>query len=337
MTNFYEVLGVEKTATADEIKKAYRKLASLHHPDKCPDDVVGATAKFKEITEAYETLSDTNKRSRYDNPHTQNFGGLFDFFNSDFNPVVRGRNVQVRVQVTLEEILTGCQRDVKVKNRSRCQDCNGDGGKKFEICENCQGSGTIKVSMMPFQVNATCNMCHGSGRKIVEKCEKCEGSGMFAAEEKVVQVKIPAGVENGMQLKVAGEGEASKTGDMNGDLLILIVVEDHPVFTREQQDLSLTVPVSYTQLVFGADLEIKTLQNDVVVVKLPAGSQSSAKLRLRGKGLPDLAKRGPNGDIIVKIQLETPKELNEEYSNVLKQLAELEKKYITPLRKKREV
>ena len=356
MPNYYEVLGVEKTATDEEIKKAYRKLAAEHHPDKNPDDVAGATQRFREITAAYETLSDPGKRSRYDGLGSrsgpkvkyQTYSSTFTFNDlgeldlggifSGGNNITRGRNIQTKVELEFADIVLGCTKQVVVKKRERCETCLGTGHTNPVPCAMCGGKGYSSVGVMPFQLQSECRTCHGLGKTPApdgtDRCQVCQATGFGNAIEKTIDVNIPAGIQSGMHVTIMGEGERAKTGSRNGDLIVVIVVKDHLIYRRENQDLLVDVPISYTQLTLGCDLELPaiTKQEPTLKIKIPAGTQSNTRFRLRGKGLPDIRNSSLFGDIIVSVKCETPKSLNKQYQDLLEQLSELEAQYVTPHR-----
>lgn len=343
MTNYYELLGVTKNATAEEIHQAYRKLAIKHHPDINPDPA--SVEFFKQVNNAYETLSDTSKRAQYDSGgptmhfrrgSNPGFGGAppgFEDIVSQFfgGSTFKGRNINVRVDLEYKDVLTGCKRQIKVKKRKVCLKCQGKGSTDFSTCPQCNGAGMQQVVSAPFQFASTCHACAGSGQVSITKCNECTGTGFVSGnEEKEIDIQIPAGVENGMNFRIAGEGEQSLRGGHTGDLIVIVSVKDHPIFGREGPHLTVDIPVSYTQLVFGSDIEIPNLSGDVITFKIPEGSQSHSKLKLKGRGFP--MGNGHIGDMIVTLKLETPKTYNEQYKKVLDSLAVLEGENITPKR-----
>lgn len=347
MKDFYEVLGVTRSATDEEIKKAYRKGARKYHPDVNPGDPE-AVEKFKEVQEAYETLSDPLKKSRYDGTtaHNMHFrrkpkkgpatpppGSSFEEVMEEFfgGSSFKGRNITVRLEIDFKEVLAGCTKHVKVKKRKRCSGCMGHGYTGFQPCPHCEGSGFVQVADAPFGFRTACQVCGGSGKASVVKCGDCAGSGFLPGyTEEAVVINIPSGIDNGMQVRLAGQGEESLRGGRAGDLIVFVLVKEHPIFSREGPDITVEVPVSYTQLVLGGEIEIPTLAEGRLKVKVPEGSQSHTKFRLRGKGFPN--GRGSMGDLIATLKIETPKNLNEEYKKALEQLAELEKHNVTPRR-----
>lgn len=343
MRDYYEVLGVAKNATEDEIKKAYRTGARKHHPDVNPGDSDAASKRFQEIQEAYETLSDPIKRARYNGSPHMKFrrsksnsgpppGATYEEIVEEFfgGSVYKGRNITVRLEVEFKEVLTGCKKNIKVKKRKRCTGCAGMGFTGFQPCSNCQGSGMVQISDSPFGFNTSCQICNGTGKVSLVKCGDCIGSGYLPGYyEKALEVNIPAGIDNGMQVRLAGEGEESLRGGRAGDVMIFVLVKEHSLFGREGANISVEVPVSYAQLVLGDEIEIPTLTEGVLKVKVPAGSQSHTKFRLKGKGFPI---GGGLGDLIATLKIEIPKSIDGEYKEVLEKLSELEKKNITPRR-----
>jgi len=346
MKDYYEVLDVARNATDEDIKKAYRKVAIKHHPDVNPGDP-DATKRFQEIQEAYDTLGDPIKKSRYDAAPHMRFrrrpqpksnpgkppGFAFEEVMEEFfgGSTFKGRNITVRLEVEFKEVLTGCTKHIKIKKRKRCTGCMGNGFTGFQPCPNCEGSGTVQVADSPFGFRTPCQVCSGTGKASVVKCGDCIGSGYLPGYyEKALDINIPAGIENGMQVRLAGEGEESLRGGRAGDVMVFVLVKEHPLFSREGSNLSVEVPVSYTQLVLGDDIEIPTLAEGSLKVKVPAGSQSHTKFRLKGKGFPN--GMGSLGDLIATLKIETPKSFDEDYKQALERLSELEKKNVTPRR-----
>ncbi|TLX76933.1 molecular chaperone DnaJ [Labilibacter sediminis] len=359
--DYYEVLEVSKNATAEEIKKAYRKKALKYHPDKNPDDKV-AEEKFKEAAEAYEVLSDENKKSRYDQFGHAGVGGaagggfggggmsmddIFSHFGDIFGGgggfggfsgfggfgggrsrqrVNKGSNLRVKVSLTLNEILNGVEKKIKVKKYVACKHCSGtgaDGGASHSTCSTCQGSGQVtRISntiLGQMQTASTCPTCGGEGKIITNKCKHCAGEGIEKDEE-VISINIPAGVEEGMQLSVSGRGNAARRGGVNGDLLVLIHEEEHEELVRDGRDLLYNLFVSIPEAILGAPVEIPTLEGRVKV-KIEAGTQPGKVLRLRGKGLPEVNAYG-RGDLLVKINVWIPKDLSKEEKKAMEKMAE---------------
>ncbi|SMO93087.1 molecular chaperone DnaJ [Saccharicrinis carchari] len=360
--DYYEVLEVNKSASAEEIKKAYRKKAVQHHPDKNPGDKV-AEEKFKEAAEAYEVLSNPQKKSRYDQYGHAGVGGaagggfggggmsmddIFSHFGDIFGGggnfggfsgfggfggggrqrVNKGSNLRVKVTLTLDEVLKGVEKKIKVKKYVPCSHCTGsgaEGGASHSTCTSCQGSGQVtRISntiLGQMQTASTCPTCGGEGKIITNKCKHCAGEGIEKNEE-VISINIPAGVEEGMQLSVSGKGNAARRGGINGDLLVLIQEAEHPELVRDGRDLLYNLFVSIPQATLGAPVEIPTLEGRVKV-KVEAGTQPGKILRLRGKGLPEVNGYG-RGDILVKIQVWIPKSLTREEKKVMEKMIESE-------------
>ena len=348
--DYYEVLEVSKNATADEIKKAYRKKALQYHPDRNPGDKE-AEEKFKEAAEAYGVLSDPDKRARYDRfGHAgmsgQDFSGasmndifsqfgdiLGDLFGGGgfgFNfggfggggqqrPVYRGSNLRVRVKLTLEEIATGVKKKIKVNKYVTCQKCNGSGSEdgQTETCKACGGKGQRVMRSGFFTQVTTCSACGGEGRVIKKKCTACNGDGIVKGEE-VIELDIPAGVAEGMQLSVRGKGNAGARNGIAGDLLILIEEEKHKDFERDESNLIHNLFISFPQAALGCNLDVPCL-GGTVNVKIPAGAQSGDIIRVKGKGLP-LINSSRVGDLIVNLNVWTPKKLSKDEDKIMRDL-----------------
>ncbi|KXG43169.1 molecular chaperone DnaJ [Tepidibacillus infernus] len=347
--DYYEVLGVSKNASNEEIKKAYRKLARQYHPDvnKSPD----AETKFKEVKEAYDVLSDAQKRSRYDQfgheDPTAGFGGsgfggadfgdfgdIFDMFfggggrrTRNPNAPRRGADLQYSMTLEFKEAVFGKETDITIPREEQCDTCHGTGAKpgtKIETCSVCKGTGQQEVVQnTPFGriVNRrVCNACHGQGKIITEKCTDCHGSGRVK-KRKTIHVKVPAGVDDGSQLRVSGEGEPGVNGGPSGDLFIVLHVKAHDFFERDGDDIYCEVPITFTQAALGDEIEVPTLDGRVKL-KIPEGTQTGTNFRLRGKGVPRLRYSG-RGDQHVKVVVVTPTKLTTEQKDLLRQLGNL--------------
>lgn len=354
--DYYEVLGVAKGASDDEIKKAYRRMALKYHPDRNPGDK-DAEEKFKEAAEAYEVLSNPDKRARYDNygfaglNGQTGFSGMEDIFShfsdifSEFGfggfgfggsgfgfsgnsgrtqrQVNRGSNLRLHVKLTLKEIYEGVKKKVKVDKYITCPTCGGSGAQEngFEMCPNCKGKGqTVRIQNSIFgriQSVSTCPTCGGEGKIIKKRCPDCQGDGIIKSKE-IIELNIPAGVADGMQLSVHGKGNAGVRNGIPGDLIILIGEEKDKDLERDGNDLIYNLFISFPQAALGVSVNIPTV-NGYVSVKIPAGTQSGEILRLKGKGLPVLNGYG-KGDILVNVNVWTPKKLNKEEENIMKLL-----------------
>lgn len=350
MRNAYEVLGVDRKANDDQIKKAYRKLAMQYHPDRNPGDA-DADAKFKEVQEAYDILSDTDKRSQYDrfgavkkgsgSPFHRGkpFTSIFDdFFSNSWggNSDATG-HVVVEEEVTLQEARLGTERDVKFDRRSICKMCNGAGGTE-ETCKHCNGSGLRVIQGSAMMVQARCSACSGSGRCVVSNCDLCLGSGYSEPTKETVNWKMPPGVEDGMRFVLNGMGEESTIeGGRVGNLYIVVRVKKDEWFKRlANGGVLIEVPVSYSQLVLGGDLEVPTVGGETATFHIPKGAQPGMKFRLSGMGMPIFNNGGHTyqyGDQFVQLKLEVPSNCEGEYADVLKQLSEQEQIQIGPQRK----
>ncbi|HNQ84056.1 MAG TPA: molecular chaperone DnaJ [Bacteroidales bacterium] len=358
--DYYEVLDIPRSASADEIKKAYRKMALKYHPDKNPDDP-SAEAKFKEAAEAYEVLSDSDKKQRYDryghdgvkgmngggfnmsmDDIFSHFGDIFGGgFGSAFGEqfgfgtrgrttrrVNRGTNLRVKVKLTLEEIASGVEKKIKVSKYIPCDHCNGTGAEKgasMNTCPTCHGQGRVTRVTSTFlgqmQTSSTCPTCDGEGTIIGTKCNKCFGNGIVKGEE-VIAVRIPAGVADGMQLSMSGKGNAAARGGIPGDLLILIEEHEHEHFTRDNNNLVYEHFISLPDAALGGSVEIPTLDGKARL-KIDPGTQSGKILRLKNKGLPDINGYG-RGDLLVNLTVWTPRELTREEHQIMEKLRESE-------------
>jgi molecular chaperone DnaJ len=346
--DYYEVLGVAKNAADDEIKKAYRKLAMKYHPDRNPDNKE-AEDKFKEAKEAYEMLSDEQKRAAYDrfghagvDPNAaggfrpgagETAGGFDDIFGGIFgdifggargggqgNRAFRGADLRYNMDITLEQAAEGFTTTIKVPSWFECDTCHGTGAKpgtKPQTCSTCAGTGTVRVQQGFFSLQQTCPRCHGSGKVIPEPCSTCDGVGKVK-KTKTLEVKIPAGIDNGMRIRSSGNGEPGLNGGPPGDLYVEIHVKQHSVFERDGDDLHCQVPISFTTAALGGEIEVPTL-NGSASITVPEGTQSGKTFRLRGKGIKGVRSSYP-GDLYCHVALETPVRLTDKQRQLLRDL-----------------
>jgi molecular chaperone DnaJ len=354
--DYYEVLGVAKTATVDEVKSAYRKLALKYHPDRNPNDP-DAESKFKEAAEAFEVIGDADKRSRYDryghagldgtgfheftnvNDIFEAFGDLFGF-GSLFGQggkrqrgPARGADLETDVRLTLEEAARGTSKTISVKRHVLCPTCRGSRsrpGSKPTNCSMCGGRGQVVRAQGPFRIATTCPTCQGKGSVISDPCDECRGRGRVA-EKGEVEVDVPAGVDNGMHLRIRGQGEAGEPGGAPGDLYVLINVEPHALFEREGQHLHCRLPIAFTQAALGAEMDVPTL-NGKEVLSIPRGTQPGEVFRLRGHGMPD-TRSGGRGDLLLHVLVDVPKKLSKRQEELLRELAEIDHQHVSPERK----
>ena len=352
--DYYEVLGISKDASADEIKKAYRKMAMKYHPDRNPGDKE-AEEKFKEVGEAYEVLSDADKKARYDQYGfagvDPNFGGgsgfggggfggfgdfsdLGDIFGDFFgggrsrgsqqNAPRRGENVMSRLELTFEEAAFGCEKEVATPRIENCPNCNGSGSADgvIETCSQCRGTGQVRTVQnfmgMQMQSSTTCPSCGGRGKIIKTPCNTCKGKGKVRRTNRV-KVKIPAGVDAGQSVRVRGEGGVGSNGGPNGDLLVEIYIKRHPIFTRQDTDVLCEVPISFTQAALGATIQVPTLDG-MVDYDIPEGTQTGREFILREKGIPEVGNSRRRGNHRFTVVVETPTRLTKEQKELLRQL-----------------
>ena len=354
--DYYEVLGVAKTASDDELKKAYRKLAKQYHPDMNPGDK-GAEAKFKEINEAYEVLSDKDKRAKYDQfGHAgvdPNFGGggfggygdFGDFGDFGFGDILgdllgggfggrsanrsgpqRGESLRAGITISFEEAAFGCEKEISLTRLESCESCHGSGcapGTTAEVCPDCRGSGTVRVQQrmggMAFTSSAPCSRCRGTGKIIHQPCKSCGGGGNVRKQRKI-SVSVPQGINDKQAISLRGQGNAGANNGPAGDLIVEVRVKPHPYFQREGTSVLYECPVSFYQAAMGAELEIPTIDGKVKYT-LPAGTQPGATFRLRGKGIPELRGRG-RGDQYVTVQVRVPTSLTNQQRDALQAFAE---------------
>ena len=354
--DYYEVLGVAKSATDDEIKRAYRGLAKKYHPDMNPGDKE-AEAKFKEANEAYDVLSDKDKRAKYDQFGHAAFdpsmgggagyggfggfsGGDFDFgdiFSSFFggggssrsrrNMPIDGDDVATRITIDFEEAAFGCKKEVTFARVEACAECGGSGaekGTKPETCSTCRGTGSVTVrqqTMLGYmQTQRPCQECRGTGKIIKNPCKNCNGKG-FVKVNKKLEVSIPAGIDNMQRIVLRGQGSAGRNGGDNGDLIIEVRVKKHDIFTRDGNNLYCDVPITFTEAALGAEIGIPILGGKPERYEIPPETQSGTSFTLKGKGIPDINSKR-RGDLIITVLVETPKNLNSEQKKLLRQFAE---------------
>lgn len=353
--DYYEVLGLSKGASDDEIKKAYRKLSKTYHPDINKES--DAEAKFKEVSEAYEILSDSQKKAAYDqyghagtDPNyggggfggfggggfssSGGFGGFEDIFDSFFggggrsvdpNAPRQGADLQYTINLKFEEAIFGIEKEIKYNREDNCGTCGGNGaepGTHPETCQKCHGAGTINVERQTplgrVMSRQTCDVCHGTGKEIKEPCSTCHGTGHEKKAHRV-KVNVPAGVEDGQQMRLANKGEAGTNGGPYGDLYVVFSVEDSNIFDRDGAEIYYELPLSFVQAALGDEIKVPTVHGDIKL-KIPAGTQTGTNFRLRGKGAPRL-RGGSNGDQHVQVKIITPKNLNQEQLEALRAFA----------------
>lgn len=352
--DYYEVLGVAREASEEEIKKAFRKLALRYHPDKNPGDRE-SEEKFKEINEAYEVLRDPEKRSRYDRfGHAAPgggfgeagfgfgtaFGDIFEDFFGDFfgggrrgrSRAERGADLRYNLEIDFEEVVSGAERTIRVPRSETCPACKGrrgKGGKGAEPCSSCHGRGQVGYQQGFFTISRTCPRCRGEGEIIKEPCPECRGTGKVP-KERELSVRVPPGVETGVRLKLSEEGEAGSFGGPPGDLYVVITVAEHPFFARQGNDILCEIPISFSQAALGAELEVPTLKGKKTI-KVHAGTQSGDLYTLEGAGFPDLRGRG-SGNQMIRVIVETPTNLTTRQKELLREFAELSGEHHHPLR-----
>jgi len=346
--DYYEVLGISRTSTEVEMKSAYRKLALKYHPDRNPGDK-SAEEKFKECAEAYAILADADKRSAYDRfghaavgsagsagvdptifaDFGDILGGLGDIFG--FGDMLgggrrrggpqRGGDLRYDLEITFEESAKGAETNIQIPRQEQCDSCNGTGaapGSTPVVCSQCRGQGQVRFQQGFFTVARTCPLCRGTGRTIAKPCQTCRGAGHVAKQRKIA-VKIPAGIATGQQLRLQGEGEGGSAGGPAGNLYVVVHVQEHEFFRRDGNNLFCEIPVNFTTVALGGEIQVPTLDG-TDNVKVPEGTATGTTLRLRGKGMPDVNGRG-RGDLFATVQVQTPRKLTKEQRHVLEQLA----------------
>ncbi|MDB5293437.1 MAG: dnaJ 1 [Phycisphaerales bacterium] len=362
--DYYEVLGVARTADAEEIKRAYRRLAMKYHPDRNQSDNGGGESelRFKECSEAYEVLSDAGKRQRYDQFGHQGVTGQHDFSHMDVGDIFsmfddifggafggrgggraqgarrgpqRGFDLETQVELTLAEVATGTEKTIEFEKQDTCETCKGSGAKPGSspvVCVQCGGQGRVSQQGFGgmFRMVTTCPNCRGRGAVVRDHCPTCRGAGR-QARKRVVTVKIPAGVHEGQSIVISGEGEAGEPGAPSGDLHCYIAVKPHPIFTRHNSDLVCQVPISFTQAALGGKIEVPTLKGKEEM-EIPGGTQHGEVFKLRGKGLPGLRSH-KMGDELVQIYIEIPKKLTDRQKQLLKEFAASDDGSMMPQRK----
>ncbi|MGA2478022.1 MAG: molecular chaperone DnaJ [Spirochaetia bacterium] len=354
--DFYEVLGVQKNASREEIKKAYRQLAIKHHPDRNPEDK-SAEEKFKEATEAYEILADERKRQAYDQygfaglsgmgqPTAQDFSTIFQGFEDIFGDVSgifdsffggggsrrrsggrgngqRGSDLRYDMEITFMEAAFGAKKEVSYPRAERCDACKGTGADKGsgrKLCPTCGGSGQVRRNSGFFSIASTCPNCNGEGEIIERPCPECRGVGTLRRNH-TITISIPAGIEDGKRLSLQGQGDAGVNGAQDGDLYVFLRAQPHDCFERDGKDVYCAVPISITQAALGADIAVPTLDERTVRVSVPAGTQNGRILRLRGEGIPELHNANKRGDMYIKIVVRVPTKISPKAKELLKELA----------------
>ena len=357
--DYYEVLEIDRNASEQEIKRAYRKQAVKYHPDKNAGNKA-AEENFKEAAEAYSILGDAQKRAQYDrfghsavggqgginiDPSSfSDFGDIFgdffgfgDLFGSSSqrrSSSQRGSHLRYDLSISFTAAVFELKTKIKVPRMDPCQDCSGSGaarGSSPIVCPTCEGHGQVRYQQGFFSISKTCHHCQGSGKIIKDQCKKCRGSGRVQTE-RVLEIKIPAGIDNGQQLRIPGAGEAGSQGGPSGDLLVVLSVGDHEIFERQEQNVFCSIPIDFPQAALGAKITVPTLEGKEIIL-IPAGTQSGSTFRLKGKGIPKVNGRG-RGDQYVSVNVTTPKKLTSEQRKLFEQLSEISPTENKPLEKK---
>ena len=358
--DYYEVLGVSRDAEAAELKKSYRRIAFENHPDRNPDDPA-AEERFKEATEAYAVLSDPEKRRAYDRFGFEgvgaaggpagfgdfgDLGSFTDLFNDLFGDLFgggrtrrrsgrgqRGADLRYNLEIALSDVLEGMEASIQIPKMRPCGSCSGSGarpGTRPERCGRCGGAGQVVLQQGFFRISRPCEACAGAGEIVRERCDECRGSGRLEGLQSI-RVKVPAGVEDGMRLRLTGEGEAGIAGGPPGDLFVVIQIKEHPLFEREGPDLHCQVPISFVQATLGDEIDVPTIEGRVTL-RVPAGTQTGRVMRLRGKGLPSI-RATTRGDQLLHIFVETPTKLTKRQRELLEEFAEEGGGDVSPARK----
>lgn len=360
--DYYRVLGVDRNASGEEIKKAYRKMALQYHPDRNPGNKESEHI-FKKAAEAYGVLSDPDKRRRYDQFGVEGLKGaetrgystfedIFDAFGDIFGggsifedffgagrgrgrSAQRGASLKCDIEIDFREVATGVEKKLELTKREICDVCRGTGareGTSPATCPYCRGRGEVQQSQGFFTLRTTCPKCHGNGKIIESPCTKCGGSGRYP-KRSVISIQIPAGVEDGMRLRLSGQGEPGENGAPSGDLYCDIHVKPHPIFKRQGNDVLCEVPITFAQAALGCTVDVPTLAGNVLQVKIPKGTQNNEVIPIRGEGFPDLHGRG-KGNLLVQVVVEVPTKITSRQEELLREFAELEKKNVSPRQKK---
>ncbi len=337
--DYYKILNISKDASKSDIKKAYRKLALKYHPDRNPDKSKEAEEHFKKINEAYAILSDDEKRSIYDQYGIEGLKGQpgfnfedifnFSFFEDIFSGFAgqhsrKGGDINVNINLTLDEVFTGTQKEVRIKRQSPCSNCNGTGAETpndIKTCPTCHGTGKIQTKQFFFTLSQTCSTCHGTGKVITKKCHVCHGSG-YEVKEEILNIDIPAGVENGTVLQMKNKGNVISNEYLPGDLYVIINIEEDPIFKRNGMNIFVEFPISVIDATVGGEAELPYFANQIIKIKIPKNTQNEDVLKLRGYGL---LRNGYHGDLIIIFKIFTPHKINKTQEQLLKEFDKLTK------------